>query len=145
MHIIVEIVDGFLQIAVQDTGIGISEEDQGKLFKLLGFLEGSEKLNKNGVGLGLVISRQITQQFEGDITVESKVGVGSTFTFKFKLYPVEEVADNIDVVIPSISDISAISVKDFAPDSKKLVFKWKPSLNATNYRQVFEQIVEDLE
>ena len=48
-------------------------------------------MNSNGVGLGLVISKQITEQFEGDIHVESQIGVGSDFTFYFKLHkPVQQ-------------------------------------------------------
>jgi signal transduction histidine kinase len=43
----------------------------------------------NGVGLGLVISKQIVHQFDGDITVDSKVGVGSVFTFTISL--IEEI------------------------------------------------------
>jgi signal transduction histidine kinase len=42
-------------------------------------------MNTNGVGLGLVISKQIAKQFDGDVSVESKLGVGSSFTFSFKL------------------------------------------------------------
>ena len=43
-------------------------------------------MNSNGVGLGLVIAKQISCQFDGDIQVESEIGVGSDFTFYFKLH-----------------------------------------------------------
>lgn len=72
-----------MSVSVRDTGIGISKENQKKLFKLFGFLKDTEHLNKNGVGLGLVISKQICQQYGGDITVESELGIGSTFTYYF--------------------------------------------------------------
>ena len=48
-----------LEIQVEDTGIGIKEEDQKKLFKLFGFLDSTKELNTTGVGLGLHISKQI--------------------------------------------------------------------------------------
>ena len=41
---------------VEDTGMGIKEEDHSKLFKLFGFVQNSEQYNKNGIGLGLHIS-----------------------------------------------------------------------------------------
>ena len=50
-----------LFITVRDTGIGISKKNQGKLFKFFGFIKDSERMNTNGVGLGLVISKQITR------------------------------------------------------------------------------------
>ena len=49
----------YVNIAVRDTGVGISEENQKKLFKMFGFLEDTQNMNKNGVGLGLAISKQI--------------------------------------------------------------------------------------
>eukprot|EP00356_Strombidium_inclinatum_P008678 CAMPEP_0170507220 /NCGR_PEP_ID=MMETSP0208-20121228/58072_1 /TAXON_ID=197538 /ORGANISM="Strombidium inclinatum, Strain S3" /LENGTH=75 /DNA_ID=CAMNT_0010789261 /DNA_START=1 /DNA_END=225 /DNA_ORIENTATION=- len=42
----------FLRVKVTDTGIGIPYADQGKLFKLFGFVESTEQMNKSGVGLG---------------------------------------------------------------------------------------------
>ena len=75
----------FIQIAVQDSGVGISEDDQKKLFKLFGFLSHNQRMNTKGVGLGLVIGKMITEKFDGAIALDSKVGEGSTFTFKFKL------------------------------------------------------------
>ena len=53
--------ENFLSIAVRDTGIGISKENQSKLFQLFGFLSDSVQMNKQGVGLGLVIAKQICQ------------------------------------------------------------------------------------
>jgi signal transduction histidine kinase len=83
----VRVKNRFLEIEVKDSGIGISEENQKKLFKLFGFLQESEMHNKNGVGLGLAISKQIVEQYEGSISVKSKIGMGSSFTFKFRIYP----------------------------------------------------------
>jgi signal transduction histidine kinase len=48
--------DNELEISVVDSGIGISEEDQSKLFKLFGFIESSGHMNKKGIGLGLNIA-----------------------------------------------------------------------------------------
>ena len=65
--------------------MGIKEEDQDKLFKLFGFIQESEHLNKNGIGLGLVISDKIVNQFGGKVWYESEYEVGSRFSFTFKL------------------------------------------------------------
>jgi len=46
-------------------------------------------MNTNGIGLGLVISDQIVSQFEGSISFKSEFGVGSTFTYTFKLHTQE--------------------------------------------------------
>eukprot|EP01022_Parablepharisma_sp_SALTPOND_P007971 TRINITY_DN135000_c0_g1_i1.p1 TRINITY_DN135000_c0_g1~~TRINITY_DN135000_c0_g1_i1.p1 ORF type:complete len:668 (-),score=90.14 TRINITY_DN135000_c0_g1_i1:95-2098(-) len=69
---------------VQDTGIGIKEEDVPKLFKLFGKLESSSSHNVQGVGLGLSICKRLSESLGGFITVDSKEGVGSTFTFAIK-------------------------------------------------------------
>ena len=71
----------YLEVSVQDTGVGIKESDLPKLFKLFGFLEASKKINSKGIGLGLMISKKITKIFDGDIICRSEFGKGSTFTF----------------------------------------------------------------
>ena len=48
-----------IEITVKDTGIGIKKEDLSKLFKLFGFLDSTQELNTNGIGLGLHISKMI--------------------------------------------------------------------------------------
>ena len=60
-----------LEIQVIDTGIGIKENDLGKLFKLFGFLGTTKELNTKGIGLGLHISKMICQEFGGEIIVNS--------------------------------------------------------------------------
>ena len=77
--------DCMLQVSVTDTGIGIKLKDQEKLFKLFGFLDSSKHLNSKGIGLGLHISKRITQQFNGDIMLKSEWGSGTEFTFLFQL------------------------------------------------------------
>lgn len=65
---------GTAMISVQDTGIGISDEDRAKLFTPL------FSTKAKGVGLGLYICKQLIDAHNGSITVESTVGEGSTFT-----------------------------------------------------------------
>lgn len=68
-----------------DTGVGISEENQKKLFKLFGFVKDTEAMNTKGVGLGLAISLRIIEQYGGQIKLKSELNVGSNFAFKIKL------------------------------------------------------------
>ena len=70
---------------MRDTGAGISKDNQKKLFKFFGFLEATKDMNRSGVGLGLAFAKQIVNQYNGSIDVESEVGIGSTFTFTFEL------------------------------------------------------------
>lgn len=61
----------YLEVQVHDTGVGIKEEDQCKLFKLFGFLDTSKAVNSRGIGLGLHISKKICKMFDGDIICRS--------------------------------------------------------------------------
>ena len=77
---------GTLRCDVSDTGIGISEEDQKKLmepFVQLSGIRGTNAAN-NGTGLGLSISKRLAVCMNGELTCESKVGEGSTFTVSLK-------------------------------------------------------------
>ena len=65
--------------------MGISKENQEKLFQLFGFLNDTEKKNTNGIGLGLMISNKLVSEFGGKFTVNSDIGKGSEFMFTIKL------------------------------------------------------------
>jgi signal transduction histidine kinase len=70
-------------VTVTDHGTGIAQEDQATLFTRFGRIESS--MHVQGTGLGLWLSREIALMHDGDLTVDSRVGVGSTFTFTVPL------------------------------------------------------------
>lgn len=78
-------VGGKLEIhcSIQDDGIGMSEEQQGKLFKQFSQADASTTRKYGGTGLGLSICKGITDAMGGQIWVQSEEGVGSIFQFKF--------------------------------------------------------------
>ncbi|GHU29097.1 hypothetical protein AGMMS50256_13190 [Betaproteobacteria bacterium] len=80
-----------LQIAVTDTGIGISKENQKRLFQSFQQAESSTSRKFGGTGLGLAISKRIIEMMNGKIWVESELGQGSAFIFNVQ---VERGAEN---------------------------------------------------
>ena len=70
-----------IEVAVADTGCGISKNDLDKLFKKYGQIKSTKVKDIEGTGLGLAISKLIVEQHKGKIRAESKLGKGTTFYF----------------------------------------------------------------
>jgi signal transduction histidine kinase len=74
-------IDKSIQIAVIDTGIGISKEDQDKLFHPFVQIDSSASRQFEGTGLGLSLVKRFVEMHGGKVWVESEPGKGATFTF----------------------------------------------------------------
>jgi len=72
-----------IKVEVEDTGIGISQENISKLFATFQQLDNGSTKTYKGTGLGLSISKQLAQLMEGEVGVESDEGTGSVFWFTF--------------------------------------------------------------
>ncbi|MCR4715996.1 MAG: response regulator [Lachnospiraceae bacterium] len=124
-----------LRIEIEDTGIGIKEEDKDKLF--LNFSRLDEKKNRNieGTGLGLSLTNKLVELMEGSIDVKSVYGQGSTFTVAIpqkivnkkpigdfdKKYQAYIKSSNKDVKIPKMPEAKILVVDDVEMNIK--VFK----------------------
>jgi len=90
-----------LQISVEDTGIGISDEQSEKLFTSFMQAESSTSRRFGGTGLGLAISKRIVEMMNGWIWVESELGKGSKFSFTVQIK--RGVAEKRILLDPSIT------------------------------------------
>jgi adenylate cyclase len=77
-----KLVDGrdWIELAVADSGIGMTPEQQANLFEEFSQAEPTTAQKFGGTGLGLAISRKLARMMGGDVTVMSKPGNGSVFT-----------------------------------------------------------------
>ncbi len=98
-----------LTVSVTDTGIGIKEEDKAKLFEAFQRLDENKNRTIEGTGLGLRITMQLAEMMNGDVTVESTYGKGSTFSAYMVQRveddtPVGDFAENLDKVRQDIKE-----------------------------------------
>jgi hypothetical protein len=122
----------FLEFAVQDTGRGLSDEEKKLLFQRFSQASPRTHVQYGGSGLGLFISRELTELQGGEIGVSSESGKGSTFAFYIKCrrsYPPEDPTENLPITTTSLSRVQSnakehvivepTKVKDFAAMHKK--------------------------
>jgi signal transduction histidine kinase len=78
------VVDGrdWIELAVVDTGIGMTAEQQAKLFEAFSQAEAATAQRFGGTGLGLAITRKLARMMGGDVTAASELGKGSVFTVR---------------------------------------------------------------
>lgn len=77
----VEPEDEYLLVDVKDNGIGLSQEEQEKIFSKFFRAENPETIKEGGTGLGLWITRSLVEMQGGEVSVDSNLGEGSTFSF----------------------------------------------------------------
>ncbi len=102
---------------VIDTGIGILEKEKQHLFKTFSQLEDSTSRKYGGTGLGLAISKKLSQLMDGEIGVESEIGVGSTFWFTAVLEKSLETETKVEIkkpqtIEPQSRSLSVLLVED---------------------------------
>jgi signal transduction histidine kinase len=72
--------EGHVQFRITDSGPGISEADQARIFERFFKADKSRNRSRGGSGLGLAIAKKIVELHQGAISVQSELGVGATFT-----------------------------------------------------------------
>ncbi len=120
----------FVQFSVKDTGVGIKEEDLGKLFNVDSKFTSEGTAGEKGSGLGLSLVKEIVEKHGGTIWVESKFGVGSEFFFTLPI-----ASSNILIVDDSKTDRLLYSkiLKNISPEYNVEV--------ASNGKEAIEKIL----
>jgi len=99
--------DGYLRIAITDSGIGIAKKHHGDVFEIFHRLESDPMKATEGTGIGLAVSKQLVERMNGRIGFESEKGLGSTFWIEMPLTskPGELLwEDNLSVGIDAIDE-----------------------------------------
>jgi PAS domain S-box-containing protein len=95
IHVAVAHPDDHVTIAVADRGRGIPEDQLAAVFERFGQVEGGDARREGGTGLGLAIAQEIVERSGGSISVESSMGVGSTFMVTLPAAPVHAVSEEV--------------------------------------------------
>ena len=125
-----------VRFAISDTGIGMTEEQLGRLFQAFSQADASTTKKYGGTGLGLAISRQFCQLLGGDITVTSRPGEGSTFTIMLPTRsdgPAQVKPADAPRIAAEVNGVATVLIVDDDPAARELL---TASLKSTGYRLV---------
>lgn len=125
----------WVKCSIEDTGIGISEADQERIFERFTQADGSSSRKHGGAGLGLSIVKRLSQQMNGEIGLESSPGKGSTFWFTVPL-EIPESGQNQD--LPPLT-----GTKSTAPEIETLSAQPTENVSLSADEQLHVLIVED--
>ena len=87
-----KVVGGAVRLDVSDEGLGIDEADQARVFERFERVAHPETRNVRSTGLGLYLVKQMVIRMDGEVSVRSEVGRGSTFSFTLPLADAQEAA-----------------------------------------------------
>ncbi|HET7874975.1 MAG TPA: response regulator, partial [Methylomirabilota bacterium] len=116
--------DGGVRVDIQDTGIGLSPEEQAQLFTRF-FRAGQPRAGPaSGTGLGLVITRLLVELHGGNISVSSAPGQGSTFSFSLPLRQAAQEDAGPEAAVPPALPGGRVLVVDDEPDNANLIRRY---------------------
>ncbi|MBM4467063.1 MAG: response regulator [Chloroflexi bacterium] len=128
--------------SVADTGIGIAPEDQERIFEEFVQLEAPVKQRVKGTGLGLALSRRLVELLGGSLSVESELGVGSTFTVIIPLVYAGPDAESPVVAIPHEIDLLRFPVL-VVEDDPSTVLLYERYLQESGFQAIPARTVKE--
>ncbi len=140
--------DVSVYFAVKDTGIGISKEQQSKIFDAFSQADASTSRKFGGTGLGLTISSKFVELMGGELTIDSKEGVGTTFSFLITLNKSDKSTRR---VIPKLSSLRVAYIGETKNSIDKNLERYisytRANLKKYDYEDIFakkESLSEDI-